>query len=334
MIVLHRLLPVALIAPIFIHPATSNAAEITYRELSSDSAVINIRGDITSGDFEKFRRISVRYSQAIVTLDSDGGQLLPAIDIGKVIKITGYVTLVPENAICASSCALIWVAGSTRLLSPKGNVGFHASYRDNNGKLEESGVANALIGNYLTLLNLPEKAIIFATRASPKEISWLTSHNKRVAGIDFEDFPANESQAASLPSPPAPIPRPIYTPPKQTASLPPSLPAKLSGSGENWIKFAGNAYYDANSVKQVKDISGDKAGREFWVVIQHQPKNKEKLNYSLAKYFIYCPNQSLSIYYWIDYLMDGKSKAKETSSASRPITPGSPQKFLLNQVCQ
>jgi len=60
----------------------------------------------------------------------------------------------------------------------------------------EIGVGNAVIGHYLSQLGLSEKAVIFATSASPYTISWLIAANSADADIGFEAAPP------SLPRPP------------------------------------------------------------------------------------------------------------------------------------
>ena len=144
-------------------------------------------------------------------LESDGGALVPALEIGKMIRLTGYSTLVIRDASCTSSCALIWLAGSRRLKSPGGHVGFHASYLDKNGSKHETGVGNAMVGHYLSLLNLPQKAVVFATVAGPNEINWLTGANRTEAGIEFEDFilKSEREDVALTPSQIARTPPPI-----------------------------------------------------------------------------------------------------------------------------
>lgn len=162
----------------------ANAAEITSEENPDGTMTIRIDGEIKAGDDEKFRRLSLRYPNATVRLESDGGALIPALEIGRTIRIAGYDTLVATEATCASACALVWLAGKKRYLS--GKVGFHAAYRTNDGRIEESGTANALIGNYMTLLGLPAKAIVFATAAPPDKVLWLMPDNRELTGIDFE----------------------------------------------------------------------------------------------------------------------------------------------------
>lgn len=124
----------------------------------------------------------------------------------------GYTTVVTDKDVCASACALIWMAGSNRVASYDGNVGFHASYRNESGKLVEVGAANALIGNYLTLLGESAKTVVFATAAPPDRILWLTAANKEAAGIDFHNFTPSQRQASSSAKTPPPVETVVYPP--------------------------------------------------------------------------------------------------------------------------
>lgn len=167
-------------------PAAAGSATIKHEALGKGVELIVISGDIAAGDEQEFKRLAVQYDTAVVALDSPGGQLLPAIEIGKAIHLREFGTLVTGNGSCASACALIWIAGAHRFLTPGAMVGFHASYLEANGARTESGVANALVGRYLTQLELPERAIIFATSASPDSIKWLKASDEATSGITFE----------------------------------------------------------------------------------------------------------------------------------------------------
>ena len=79
-------------------------------------------------------------------LDSPGGSLVPAIAIGKLVRQKGYATVVLDQSTCNSACALIWLAGTPRYLEGAGNLGFHASYTEQGGRLVETGVGNASSG--------------------------------------------------------------------------------------------------------------------------------------------------------------------------------------------
>jgi hypothetical protein len=169
---------------LLVAPVVAAAADISSQQMTNGPMVIRLKGEIKEGDDDRFRRLSLQHPAAVVHLASNGGALVPALEIGRIIRIAGYDTVVPPNTNCTSACALIWLAGKERHLI--GQVGFHAAYRDNDGQLQESGAANALIGNYMTQLGLPAKAILFATAAPPDKILWLTIGIKDEAGIDFE----------------------------------------------------------------------------------------------------------------------------------------------------
>jgi hypothetical protein len=207
--------------------SNAHAADFKAEKLEGGTVVIWVSGEIENGDEIAFRRLSVEHEEAIVILDSAGGKLMPAIEIGKIIRLAGYATMVGDDFVCTSSCALIWLAGDPRYLEPQGKVGFHASYRDNEGKLEETGVGNAIIGHYLSLLNLPQRAVVFATTASPAEITWLTDNNTRQSGIDYRTIgDQSEKKSASTPEvlTTSPSMRSITPPPAiRTVSTPPPL---------------------------------------------------------------------------------------------------------------
>lgn len=210
-------------------PLSAGAATITVERIGGVRFVM-LSGEIVPGDERKFQQIAVADDAAIVLLDSRGGSLVPALEIGKAIRIRGYATYVPGDAICVSSCALIWVAGNRRYVSSTGRIGFHASYKQVGDQAVETGMGNALVGHYLTLLNLPERAVLFATKASPYTISWLDVTKPGDNGIEFEMFGKPPAREATLPETPSPT---IETPTVQP-SPPQSAVKPYSWTGPYW----------------------------------------------------------------------------------------------------
>lgn len=172
-------------------------------------SVVLIEGQIVESDPAEFEAITAGRGQVVVVLNSSGGLIAPATQIGMHINAAGYETVVPGGYSCTSACALIWVAGSRRRLSASGVVGFHAAYRNDLGKVEESGSGNAIVGRYLTQLGLPLESVIFATSAPPERLWLLTKENSEAAGIAFEDFALDwhsaGGSAVDLALPPPPI---------------------------------------------------------------------------------------------------------------------------------
>ncbi|MDB3966994.1 SPOR domain-containing protein [Porticoccaceae bacterium] len=63
-----------------------------------------------------------------VTLESGGGYLEDGYKLGKVFRDRGVTTIIPDNKMCASSCAVAFLGGKKRLLAAKGSILFHAPY--------------------------------------------------------------------------------------------------------------------------------------------------------------------------------------------------------------
>lgn len=134
-----------------------------------------------------------------VRLRSKGGQVVTGLEMGKLIRQRRFATLVMDDTVCASACALAWLAGAPRVMGKTTRIGFHAA--SINGV--ETGAGNALVGAYLERLGLPERAIYFATVAGPKEMRWLTPESAKRYGIDVVAMDENVAppDAVSSPSP-------------------------------------------------------------------------------------------------------------------------------------
>ena len=194
------------VALAFFQSSSASAATIQSYDLDDGIFAIVISGEIVEGDSEKFRREAAKHENAVIILESPGGSTIEAISIGEAIRLRGFGTLVLNETECASACGLIWLAGVPRTLSRTARVGFHATYTDLTGEPLESGVGNALVGRYFTLLNLPTRAIIFATEASPQRLNWLTSENASQTGIEvslIDDWDWEDGETTPAPvSPP------------------------------------------------------------------------------------------------------------------------------------
>ncbi|ARQ57961.1 crotonase/enoyl-CoA hydratase family protein [Rhizobium sp. Kim5] len=174
-----------------------SAAEITREPLEGDTDLISVTGVLNEGDEIVFRNVAAAPNKALVFLNSEGGDLKAGIEIGRAIRLRNFATAVPPGTLCASACALTWLAGSPRMLEATSNLGFHAAYRVIDGKATESGVANALVGAYLNQLGLPDTAIAYVTSAPPEGIEWLTPAKAQGVGIAYDTVQLDAADAAS-----------------------------------------------------------------------------------------------------------------------------------------
>lgn len=170
-------------------------------DTSGSVPIITIIGGLQYGDEKKFINVALAHPTALVGLMSPGGNLLAGIEIGKAIRLKGYMTAVPGDATCASACALAWLGGRKRLMSRQARIGFHAAYVDDAGTNTVTGTGNALVGAYLNQLGLPTGAIIFVTSASPDGMTWLSAANAQKVGLEVETLP-DETPPATRAAPP------------------------------------------------------------------------------------------------------------------------------------
>lgn len=165
----------------------ARAADIT--PMGSDAQgrfFFMISGDLTTGDAEKFLTATDGAATATIVFQSDGGDLQTGLDIGSLVRMRDYSTVVLDGQSCYSACALAWLGGTKRRVGADGRVSFHAAYVLENGNARESGVANALVGAYLSKLGLQEDAVVFLTAAPPDDFNELDAKWSADLGIDVE----------------------------------------------------------------------------------------------------------------------------------------------------
>jgi hypothetical protein len=158
--------------------------------------VITFLGEMTVEEIDNFHTKIGGISQAIVVFDSPGGAVLAGIQIGTEIRARQFWTFVKGGTRCASACALAWLGGVRRAISPAGAVGFHAAYDARTGL--ESGWGNALIGAYLARLGLPDAAVLYITSTGPTSLQWLRAEDAVKVGIEAWELDWNRKTIVRL----------------------------------------------------------------------------------------------------------------------------------------
>jgi hypothetical protein len=124
---------------IFLVTLPTYAANFFIKDVGNSCTLsgIQINGEILIGDAQKFKveanNLFKKYGeknciggQTMVILDSAGGDVDESILIGKEIRDKNLMTVVGENAVCHSSCVLIFSGGTYRV--PIGEIGVHRPY--------------------------------------------------------------------------------------------------------------------------------------------------------------------------------------------------------------
>ncbi|MDZ7663597.1 hypothetical protein [Thiohalophilus sp.] len=171
-----------------------SAAEFFITKTDSEALEIEMQGNISAGDYDRFMSL-VRNSPATfvkagtIVLNSKGGSVSEALRIARVVNKASLITMVDKDAVCASSCFLIFVAGSIRYGS--GDILIHRPYPEkkayeNNifsdiSKSHQSAIEN--VREYLINNSVPTKIIDKMISKSSVDSYRLTINDKKDIGI-------------------------------------------------------------------------------------------------------------------------------------------------------
>jgi hypothetical protein len=187
------------------YPASAATIMAQPSSVSGAGAIV-IFGTLQPGDDEILSRHLKRFRKGIVVFQGDGGSLLTATKIGTAIRLRHYATLVADESICASACAVAWLGGAPRIMEDGAKIGFHAAYTLKDGQATEGSVPNALLGAYLGKIGLPDRAVIYVTSAPPEGMTWLSPDDAEKMGIEVRKLvrPVAPGAVSASPSVPAP----------------------------------------------------------------------------------------------------------------------------------
>jgi hypothetical protein len=222
----------------------AEAASIEVSRLDNGGSLVVLDGDLELGDIEQFRNKVATLSKATVAFRSEGGSLLAGMRIGMLIRVRGFGTVVPDDAQCASACAVAWLGGNQRFMGVGSKVGFHAAYVVKGKGTAESAPGNAVLGAYLYQLGLSEDAIVYITRAGPASMQWLSTEDASQHGIDVAALPSPDSVQGPKPINPAFNEKLQASPEQRATDFVRALALRWSGPNENALRSLDELYAD------------------------------------------------------------------------------------------
>ncbi|MCY1281665.1 hypothetical protein D9M68_373000 [compost metagenome] len=91
---------------------------------------VKVSEDIAPGDYEALlkglRAHPGQFARKVLLLDSIGGSVVEAMRMGRLLRETGFDSLVPQDGLCQGSCIYLLAAGKQRTV--RGPVGLHRPY--------------------------------------------------------------------------------------------------------------------------------------------------------------------------------------------------------------
>ena len=162
--------------------------------------VIRIQGRITKSDLSALKEKASIKGNISFTLDSQGGDLDTALKMGMFIrsKKSLYV-MVPENAVCFSSCVFLLAAGPYRTVI--GQVGIHRPFFTQDDKTTESEQKTqykhieSVVKNYFKTVNIPTELFDEMIRIPPSDIKILNNAELKHFGLSEDDPFIKEADA-------------------------------------------------------------------------------------------------------------------------------------------
>jgi hypothetical protein len=194
---------------------TSTAADIVL-----DHGAIYLRGTITKDDPARFRAVINRldpnelFLSPKVVLDSNGGDVFAAMDIGRQIRAKTLATIVQSGGHlgigagghCISACIFVFTGGVVRTACSLGcdqtSLGIHRPYSIDTD-IVALGEADrrykridAAIRAYFKEMNIPDVLADDMLRIAPRNVKFLTYAEAERYGLQGGDAAYEESEAS------------------------------------------------------------------------------------------------------------------------------------------
>lgn len=177
---------------------------------------IDYSGRIETGDSDRLKKILEGFvakhgkddclrGWTSIRLFSDGGDVLEAIKLGKLIRSHHLRAIVPLPAECNSSCVLVFAAAIRK--DAPGKVGVHRPFFSNLDKNQSlSDIKNRrdqlteVLRSYFNEIDIPHSLIDVMLSTPPEKIKYLTEDELKIYRLDGVDASFDEWQTAKTAS--------------------------------------------------------------------------------------------------------------------------------------
>ena len=127
----------------------------------------------------------------IAKLNSRGGSVRAALEIGRILRRVGAMAVVESDAICMSSCVYVLAGAANR--SVNGQVGIHRPYEPDGNETSASAQKQryaklgADVKEYFAEMNIPPKLYDDMLYISPEDVRVLTGRELQTYGLNQND---------------------------------------------------------------------------------------------------------------------------------------------------
>lgn len=130
-----------------------------------------------------------------VSLNSPGGALDDAMEMGRIVRARGFDTEVADGALCASSCPLLFAGGRSRTAGAKAAIGVHQFYAATREvtraeqAMADAQMTTARISRHLREMGVDPALWLHALDTPPQALYYLSSDELTRYGLVI-DAPA------------------------------------------------------------------------------------------------------------------------------------------------
>lgn len=168
---------------------------------------ISAQGEITQETPDLFRNYIMENGRPyFIALNSEGGNLLAAIELGEIIRETGATTWIGKTVqqeekgieyleeltpgVCASACVFAFMGGVERSVGTDDMIGVHQFYSIDGGNISSESV-QAMVG--LTLIHtlrmgVGAGVIAAASNTGPSDIYWF--NRDEISALNLDTYSA------------------------------------------------------------------------------------------------------------------------------------------------
>lgn len=165
--------------------------EFSMHDVEGLGKVLQVSGGISEGDTVRFRNFvsSLNTKPYLVALNSPGGLVFEALELGRFIREEKFDTAVLSGAACVSSCPYVLSGGVERLVSKGGAVGLHQHYYETPrllpvyfavGDIQE-GQGKTM--EYLIEMGIDPSVMVFALKTPPQQIYLLVEEELELTRV-------------------------------------------------------------------------------------------------------------------------------------------------------
>lgn len=193
-----RRLPV-LFAAMYFTALPARAYDVSLTPAGNGEKVILVSGEILEDETpKKFLKLAKSSGAKTVSFNSEGGNIIAALELGRAIRKAGLNTYQEKGRECASACSLLFVSGVKRTADDR-TIGVHQSWFDTDSGIDMEEAVSAVqeltadMLTYLIEMGVDPKLLQVSLTTSSDDMHYLSTKQM----IDLKVITSGDDRAES-----------------------------------------------------------------------------------------------------------------------------------------